>query len=77
MSKKFLVFVSLLVFFMIFSESKTFAAGPVTLTTKDLTIWKIKPNDSTSSSMKILKKSFKQLDFDKVDDGYITGGSTK
>ncbi|MEH7085429.1 SH3 domain-containing protein [Neobacillus drentensis] len=76
MSKKLLLLVSCLVFLVLFSENKVLAAGPLTLTTKDLSLWKIKPNDSASGSMRLLKKAYKQLDFDRVEDGYITGDPT-
>lgn len=76
MVKKILVFLSLLLFFVLFSENETFAKGPLTLTTKELTLWKIQPNDPVSSSMKKMKKTYKKLDFDKVEDGYITGDPT-
>ncbi|MGG1397400.1 hypothetical protein ABE288_06145 [Bacillus salipaludis] len=76
MSKKLFVFLSFFLFIVLFSENHALAKGPLTLKTKDLTLWKIEPNNSASSSMKRLKKSFKQLQFDKVDDGYITGDST-
>jgi hypothetical protein len=76
MLKKLMLFMGFFLFFMIFAENKAFASGTLTLTMKDLTFWNISPNDATSSSVKKLEKTFKQLDFDKAEDGYITGDPT-
>ncbi|MED4203650.1 hypothetical protein [Neobacillus mesonae] len=76
MFKRLAVLLSFLLVFGLFSENPALAKGATTLTTKDLTMWKIKPNDSASSAIKKLKKTFKQLDFDKVDSSYITGDPT-
>ena len=80
MKKVFLALVASILLFVLtltpIANETAQAATSLTLTSKDMTLWGIKPNEPASSAMKKMKTKYKQLDFTKVEDGYITGDST-
>lgn len=77
--KKLVLFLScFLIFFLLVSPIEGHAkSNAVTLSTKDLTFWDIKPNESVTKAMNKITKRYPKLEFSQSAGNYYTGDPTE